>query len=261
MDREIEFLCKFHPYLRPFLRRNRTKGCLEYRGPLRGKIVGNPILFTRVRGKGHLTLLRRRVWILHNGPLPRNRFVVMTCGNHACHSIRHAQVSSQFHPYRNNFLINNPDYPKEYVLLIRHFKGLLPALVLSRWFTIPYTYIEEIWENRKFTKIRIPRNYHPPDSWVRKAERYSFHSTLFHYLGPNNRKDAEIAIRSSQLAPRTKKILFQYLQGDNFREIADTYNVNTSSAREIIVRALVRMHSQVGPRDWLNILLKGKVSL
>jgi hypothetical protein len=112
MDREINFLIKLHPRLRGNLYRNRASGCLEYKGPKRGLMDGNPILFAKVQEKSRNILLRRWVWMFHQGPLPRNRFVIMRCGNHACHDIDHMGLSGTHYRYRKIFIATNYDYAK-----------------------------------------------------------------------------------------------------------------------------------------------------
>jgi hypothetical protein len=261
MDREIELLSKIRPRLRLILRRNRKTGCLEYVGKKHGMIAGNPPLCIRHNGKSRQMLLRRWIWMVHNGSLPGNRYIIMGCGNSFCHSLRHMVVSTKYRPYPRNYFSLHPDFPKDNIFLIRYFNGLIPAKLLSRWTKIPIKFIFDIWWNRVFPEIHIPSDYRPPDKFVRQAEIYSVRSDLYHYLGPKNRTFAEKDILSSRLPPRTKAFLTEYISGEYFTDIALRHKLHPSSVNESILRALLRLYKDIGPKKWLIILLKGKVSL
>jgi len=263
MDREITYLSSLLPVLRETLYRNRLSNCLEYRGKKRGLIEGNPTLYTNIQGKPASILLRRWVWTIHKGPLPRKHYVIMSCGNHKCHFFAHMQVSKSHYRYRKNFAMANIQFPKTKILIIRSFKGLIPAAPLSRWFHVPYLIITKVWNNKIYSEYSLPSTYRIPDNWVRRAEAYCSQSPYYHYLGLKNRMRAEKVIGLSNLSPRTKRFLLLYINGDSFQDIAKQNKKNPSSVRETIIRALVRMYkdAESANRGWFKVLLKGKYRL
>lgn len=260
MDKEIQLISEFHPIIAKDLRRNSKNGCLDYIGPNRGALEGNPSITVQINGKQVHTHLRRWIWNeLHRKPLPKKRYVVMSCGNHNCMALQHMTLQPHHRYYRKrSFFITHPDYPIEKIYLIKHFQGYIFLARLSQLLKIPVTQIRKIKNGIIFQEIRVPKDYQPPELIVRFAEKHHINRRRHTYLGPKNKAAAKNEIRDFPLPPSTRKFLDSYVDGCNYRQIAQQNGMDTSTVNERIVRALLRMQEQLGTREWIKIMLRDK---
>jgi hypothetical protein len=260
MDPEIKRLTKKRRFLRGNLRRTKS-GCLEYTGQRRGPVSGNPMICVRRNGRTTTMLLRRWIWEnLENKHLPSGQFVVMTCLNGSCLSIKHMSVSRHIRPYRKNLLLSNSEiFTDETVRIIRYFQGLLPSTILSSWFGIEVFHIYRIWKRALFVEVSQPKGYAPSRTWQRKAEIASFRTPTGHYLSEKNRNIAIQDIRSSALPPHAKHRLSLYVQGMKLTDIGRRLDRSRETINDSIAIYLSRLYSQHPDREWLRLLNKKRL--
>jgi hypothetical protein len=258
-DREIERLCRLRPSLRGRLRRNPRTGCLLYVGKTLGRSKGNPLLIVHTRKKKRKMtsiLLRRYVYQLYHGQLPPNRYPFMSCLNYRCVAQKHIRIVSKHRPYRNNPFLENEISIKRYVLVVRYFQGIVSSRALSLWFRVSSKTIRDIWDNKLLADHPLPDNFIPPPVWAHKAEMESHGTPSGHYLSPKNQKIALSDIQASPLTPTAKSRLRRYVFGETYLEISRSVSRDYSSIRESIRNALLRLYNQLGPKEWLCLLLK-----
>jgi hypothetical protein len=258
-DREIERLCRLRPSLRGRLRRNPRTGCLLYVGKTLGRSKGNPLLIVHTRKKKpKMTsiLLRRFVWQLYHGSIPPHRYPFMSCLNYRCVAHKHIRIVPQHRPYRNNSFLENEISIKKHVLIVRFFQGIVSSRALSRWFSVSSKIIRDIWDNKLLSDYPLPDNFIPPPVWAHKAELESYGTPSGHYLSPKNQEIAFSDIQASPLTPTAQSRLRSYVLGKTYLEISRSVSRDYSSIRESIRNALLRLYNQLGPKEWLCLLLK-----
>jgi hypothetical protein len=259
MDPEIARLVRLRRFLRGNLRRA-SSGCLEYVGPKRGSIAGNPLLCIRVRGRTSVMLLRRWIWELHRKKSPPpGKFIFMKCRNGSCHEFTHMAVSGRLTFYRNNSLLAHPErFRERKIRIIRYFKGRIGARMLAGWFGVTLPQVYRIWNGEIRPEVRLPADFSPPPEWQARAELASFHARTGHYLSEKNRKMALEDIRASDLPPYAKERLSLYAQGIPLPDIARRLHRSRETILDCIELYLPRLEKQLPDRKWLRLLLKKK---
>ena len=257
MDVEIERIAsKFHS-LRSRLKRNPSTGCLEYIGPKRGPSSGNPqLIITTPRGKKTSILLRRWVWLSHKKTIPTGKYTIMSCRNYRCVEFKHQYLGKMSSKYRLYLPDANKYLTPDVVIALRYFEGTVPPIMLARCFPrVSIDKIRKVLKHETFPEISVPKGYRPPLVLIQKLESLS--SRRAHYrrfIGPMTIQIAIKDIAQSNLTPRERKILRQYVQSVSVNVISKVEGVTRTRIYFIIHAALQKVQKELGNRRWITLL-------
>lgn len=156
MSKQTEFLEQLFREHRSLKKRLKlsANGCLEYRGPLRGSLKGNPLIGL---SSGKTTVhLRRLIWEQYYGPLPKGKYVHMSCNNNICSQPLHMMIlptHHQYSPSSRQYIIR---FSPNKIRTILWYRNKVSASLLSKVFHLKEPLIRSIWVNSYCQKIPFP---------------------------------------------------------------------------------------------------------
>jgi DNA-binding transcriptional regulator YiaG len=250
-------ILKKHPSMAGLLFWNPNNGCLEYRGKNTGRLVGNPPLFDPNRKKRNI-LLRKSIWLLFHGRVPKGKFVRNSCNTRLCHNPHHQFTSKERIHYQERGTSYANDLSEEEVQTIRYYKIITP-IVLARVFDIPKTTVKLIWEGKGRGEVKQPKGFKPNTMLSDRVEqeRQECHFDLRvegQYL-----VQARNDIIKAKTRGREADILWKFLKGVSIQKLKKIYKIPKANIYLIRQQALLRIWRKLGTREWVRKASKGKV--
>jgi hypothetical protein len=250
-------ILKKHPSMAGLLIWKPNNGCLEYRGRNTGRLVGNPPLFDPKR-KNRNILLRKSIWLLFHGRVPKGMYVRCSCNNRLCHNPLHQILSTDRRHYQPRGKSYASGLSEEEIQTIRYYKFITP-IVLARVFDIPKTTVKLIWEGKERGEVKQPKGF-KPNTKLRdriEQERQECHFDLRvegQYL-----VQARNDITKAKTRGREADILWKFLKGVSIETLHKEYGIPRANIYFIRQKALLRIWRALGPREWIRKASKGKV--
>jgi hypothetical protein len=245
--------------IRKWMRRNRTNGCLEYIGPLRGRIAGNPLI--SISSGRATTHLRRWVWEITHGPLPKGKYVRMTCNNNRCHEPSHMSIVKE-HPHGDSYGPKKTEFivrlSAEQIRSIRYYKGIVSGSLIAQIVGMKKTSVWTLWISVCNAQIITPKGWHPSKAFDRRVEDESI-SFADIYLGPQTLRNAKKDIDQSHLSAPHKILLTRMIEGEKAFTLTKELKLSYNGVLYIFRRSLLTVHREVGNRRWIFLASKGRI--